>query len=647
MFVFLFYYRKDILMMNINKNRKNKGTVFMRVSALALVMVLCFTCVSCGTIDKVIDSLEGALDVSGEVTRPGREPAIKDDESKEVVIPDTKTEYFTYETKNGEITITGYTGTDTVVKIPATIEDKAVTAIGKNAVSDRRVADGQNIIVKQIIVPDSVEEIEHGAFAGCKSVEKYSAPFVGGTLNEHTYVGYVFGATSPETNGSTVPPSLETASFGGVTVEDDAFLGCENIRSITFRDILTVGDKAFFGCSMLKTVIFPDSVQIIGEDIFDKCTSLTELRLPFIGDREENHFLGYIFGAKSYKENVDYIPSSLKKLTVVCYGDIPAYAFYECLYLTNVTIIGKPQSVGEYAFYLCKKMRTLNVGDESFEGPSVINSHSFAYCNALTSVKLAATVSDIPAHSFYGCSSLRTIKFGEDDNIVPPHATVGEYAFAYCAAIMEIELPTIMTSIPKGLFYGCTSLRQISLPFGVTSIEAEAFKGCSSLANVVFPDSNMLESIGESAFSYCGSLRGIDVDPDEDKASYVFTIPNSVKSIGEYAFAYCDYIKVINLPENLNAIPDYCFFGCSSLKTIAFGVGDNVLSESVWKIGEGAFSGCASMENITLPKTVTMLGKDAFDSCDELVFRVVYESDAYNWLLGNGIGSSRMEVSNG
>ncbi len=626
-------------MNNINK-KTSKGK---RILATALALIMCLSLASCGSLDKIIDDLENAMETSGDKNRPSRNPTNNDDSSTEIVIEDTDGSFFEYERYSGGIAITKYTGEDTTVKIPKEIDGKTVLAINKNAIGDKALQD-TTVAIKELIVPATVVEIERGAFAGCKSIVKYTAPFIGGSVDDHTYFGYVFGATSTSNNGSYVPPSLESAVLGGNTVDDDAFRGCDTLKSVTLQDVTVVGDEAFYGCSMLKTVILPDTVQFIGEDVFDRCDSLYELRLPFLGDGSDNLFLGYVFGAESHEENVDYVPSSLRKLTVGCGDSIPAYAFYECLYLSTVNIKGSPASVGEYAFYLCKKMRTLNMGDEDFQGPSVINSHSFAYCGSLNELKLSPAIDNIPAYGFYGCSSLRVISFGENDNVIPDSVTLGEYSFGYCSSIMEIKLPATMTLIPKGLFYGCTSLRQISLPTGVTAIEDEAFKGCSSLANVDFGANSVVETIGNSAFSYCSSLRGADVDSSEDSTLYVFTVPESVKSVGEYAFAYCDYLKRIHLPQSMSAIPDYCFFGCSALSEISFGVGENILGSSLWNIGSGAFYGCSAMESLTIPATVSVIGENAFASCDALVFRVNNQSEIYDWLIENGVGSSRIRI---
>ena len=131
---------------------------------------------------------------------------------------------------------------------------------------------------------------------------------------------------------------------------------------------------------------------------------------------------------------------------------------------------------------------------------------------------------------------------------------IGNNAFFFCNSLTSVTIPNSVTSIGNSAFYNCRSLTSIVIPSSVTSIEDNAFLGCSSIityklkgdytgyvytaegsiqtANI--PEKITYEgkdypvtSIGENAFSGCGSLTSV-------------TIPNSVTSIGNSAFIYCN-----------------------------------------------------------------------------------------------------------
>lgn len=62
-----------------------------------------------------------------------------------------------YTIQNGTITITGCFGRDEVVKVPSSIAGYPVNVIGKNAFAG-------NIYVKKVELPDTITQIEEGAF---------------------------------------------------------------------------------------------------------------------------------------------------------------------------------------------------------------------------------------------------------------------------------------------------------------------------------------------------------------------------------------------------------------------------------------------------------------------------------------------------
>lgn len=169
----------------------------------------------------------------------------------------------------------------------------------------------------------------------------------------------------------------------------------------------------------------------------------------------------------------------------------------------------------------------------------------------------------------------------------------------------------------------------------VTSIGASAFGGRSSLTSVTISDS--VTSIGNSAFSYCTSLTSV-------------TIGNSVTSVGSSAFYKCTsleynkydngyylgnkenpylafvdakdiYIINCKINENTRIICDSAFERCISLTSIT-------IPDSVTSIGKEAFDGC-HITSVTIPDSVTSIGEEAFD-CYKLA-SVNYLGDIAGW----------------
>lgn len=80
----------------------------------------------------------------------------------------TPTEDFSYEMNSGEVTITGYHGTEREIVIPEEIEGRPVTRIGKEAF--------RGYDLTSIDFPDSLLVIDEFAFYECDCLEKVSLP---------------------------------------------------------------------------------------------------------------------------------------------------------------------------------------------------------------------------------------------------------------------------------------------------------------------------------------------------------------------------------------------------------------------------------------------------------------------------------------
>ena len=86
---------------------------------------------------------------------------------------------------------------------------------------------------------------------------------------------------------------------------------------------------------------------------------------------------------------------------------------------------------------------------------------------------------------------------------------------------------------------------------------------------------------------------------------------NSVTTIGNGAFSYCDGMTNVTLGNTVRTIGTWAFSGCSSLTTLT-------IPNSVISIGESAFNRCSGLTSVTMGNAVTTVGKDAFVGCSAL-----------------------------
>lgn len=212
----------------------------------------------------------------------------------QVVVRETIDGY-AYKENNGEIRITGYNGSETALRIPAEIEGKPVTVIGKNAFAKKMklvsviipdsvkvldmlcfmqcsnlksvtlgrqvavVADGafSETAIEQITLPDSVKDIGNNAFWGTP-ISKINIP-----AGVNAIAMRCFAKTN--LTHFTVPGHVKTICTG-------AFWGNESLMTVLIKEGTAKMDKEIFkGCRMLKSIAIPASVTEIDGDMLDGC----------------------------------------------------------------------------------------------------------------------------------------------------------------------------------------------------------------------------------------------------------------------------------------------------------------------------------------------------------------------------------------
>lgn len=87
-----------------------------------------------------------------------------------------------------------------------------------------------------------------------------------------------------------------------------------------------------------------------------------------------------------------------------------------------------------------------------------------------------------------------------------------------------------------------------------------------------------------------------------------------VVEISDAAFYHCSQLKTVTLPTTVTKIGKLAFAGCVQLTAVKYD--DNV--SSIATVDEYAFAYCESLVSITLPNTLTALGEGAFFQCKAL-----------------------------
>ena len=547
-------------------------------------------------------------------------------------------------------TITGYSGNATALYIPGEIDGHEVVAIGDSAFENRTD-------LRTVMIPDSVTRINIGAFSGCinlanitlsKKIEKIGEnAFYNCDSLQSVEIPKCLNDVYARYDSIYIPngvfnecSNLKTIIFeeGSTVIADALFRGCDGLESVTIPNTVTqIYGYAFADCRNLKNVNISDSVTVLGENVFQNDTSITEINLP---DSITALGRGAFSGCNRLKSIV--IPDSVTNIGIS--------AFSECKNLESVTLSKGLEKIGENAFYHCDSLQSIEIPKSLkdvyatydsiytpngvfnecsrlktivFEkGSTIIADALFRGCDGLESIVISDTITQIYGYAFADCKNLKNI------NISDSVTVLGENAFQNDTSITEINLPDSITALGRGVFSGCDRLKSIVIPDSVTNIGISAFSECKNLESVTL--SKELEKIGENAFYNCDSLQSIEIPKslNDVYATYdsiytpngVFNECDNLKTIvfeegstviADALFRGCDGLEEVKIPKTVTIIKNHAFNECTKLKAVE-------ISNGMKEIGDSAFSECSNLQKVILPDTVNSMGTNIFYNCINL-----------------------------
>lgn len=273
------------------------------------------------------------------------------------------------------------------------------------------------------------------------------------------------------------------------------------------------------------------------------------------------------------KDNIDY--------TVTAIGNNA----FESLNVSSVFIPATVTSIGPFAFRFCKFLATVTFAEDSH----------------LKSIGLGA---------FYGTEQAHP-KFKEI-KIPDSVETIGNGAFYDCRDLERITLPSALQTLSTVTFYNCTALSEVTFPASLKTIESSAFSGCRNLSEVKLPAS--LTTIQSSVFNHCSKLETVSYDGSPEQWSQI-TAGNDFLGYSCPSLVMDDYtaqfILVKDDPENPfpgpppKTVTITKYTGTESTVILP----STISSWPVTKIGEDALKDNTTITSVTIPASVTEIGK--------------------------------------
>lgn len=289
------------------------------------------------------------------------------------------------------------------------------------------------------------------------------------------------------------------------------------------------------------------------------------------------------------KDNIDY--------TVTAIGNNA----FESLNVSSVFIPATVTSIGPFAFRFCKFLATVTFAEDS----------------QLKSIGLGA---------FYGTEQAYP-RFKEI-KIPDSVETIGNAAFRYCQNLERIALPSALQTLSNVTFYGCTALSEVTFPASLETIQVGAFGYCRNLSEVELPAS--LKTIQSYVFGGCSDLKTVSYDGSLEQWNHI-TANNDVLGYSCPSLVTDDYTAQFILVEN--DLPDH--FPKTVTITKYTGTESTVILPStisnwpVTKIGEDALKDNTTITSVTIPVSVTEIGRLTAPTVEGYTFDGWYTNDTH------------------
>jgi hypothetical protein len=171
------------------------------------------------------------------------------------------------------------------------------------------------------------------------------------------------------------------------------------------------------------------------------------------------------------------------------------------------------------------------------------------------------------------------------------------------------SLPETITTINSNAFYGCTNLKITKIPNGVTQLLDYTFYNCENMPLAELPSG--LIKLGPSVFYNCKKLE-------------LTELPKTITSFGKSCFQNCTSLKITevwgtspNSGQYNFIIPQYCYYGCTSLKSIKIiePTGNN---NTKTIISEYCFQNCTGLELVDFGEKTYSAASSSFSGCTSL-----------------------------
>ena len=479
--------------------------------------------------------------------------------------------------------------TDAEIVIPRKHNDKAVTNIGY------RAFEGCSELTS-ITIPDSVNVIGSNAFEGCNAIASIKIGSIESWCNIAGLENLMRYGTDDKKlylNGKEITELIIPDSV--TNIEAFAFYNCSGLISITIPDsVISIGSNAFEGNDIASINI--NSIESWCK--IDGLSSLMRYRtddkkLYLNGEKITELIIPD--GVTNIEEFAFFSCSGLTSVTISdSVTSIGSCAFSCCLGLKNLIIPDSVISIGGQAFYHCENVETIEVSKNNTVYSAVNNclieketkTLIFGCRNSI--IPDDGSVTTIGVFAFDGCRGLTSI-------VIPNRVNkISRHAFNLCYDLLSVTIGSNVKTIETGAFENCFKLIEI-----INKCDIEITKGSTENGQVGY-NAVVIKKDGESEIENVDGFLFYNYENINYLLGYTgndaeLILPDTYKGqsyeMNHDVFLYRYDLNSISIGNNVTDMSDYMFFGCGNLRSVI--IGSNIKS-----IGERAFAYCESLTSI-------------------------------------------------
>ncbi len=157
---------------------------------------------------------------------------------------------------------------------------------------------------------------------------------------------------------------------------------------------------------------------------------------------------------------------------------------------------------------------------------------------------------------------------------------------------------------------------RMEIPEGITGMSTGRFESSTSVLSVKFP-TTLTGELGAATFKNCTNLT--TVENLENTTITSLSVSNKTNRGG--VFPGCTSLTSVSLPSTITAIGKWSFTDCSNLKTV------NIPTDAkITFIGEWSFEKAKSLESFYFPSTLETLEAGVFAGCTSLAATENFEN---------------------